>query len=266
MKRRSWPICYIPGVIELSTVPRHRKVNKMDMGTADKMCVAVLGIQDQAERLNIPYSEVSFIHVEMGFGYNAVLGVDEGRIVDGIGGTTIGGPGFLTAGCMDAELVQLGEVWEKADVFAGGCASICGKSSPEEMVSNIGSDETCKLAWEAMMESVFKSVASMMISVPKPREVLLSGRLARIREVEKALVERISDIPVKRVSGLNGVKEVKETAQGYAIVADGLAGGKYRQLVEWTKIEEAKGTAMDHVFHPKLANIRERLVPFRPSS
>jgi predicted butyrate kinase (DUF1464 family) len=44
---------------------------------------------------------------------------------------------------------------------------------------------------------------------------------------------------------------VKETAQGYALVADGLAGGKYKELVEWMKIKEAKGTALDYIYHPK---------------
>ncbi len=49
MKRRDWPVCYIPGVIELPTVPTHRKINKLDMGTVDKMCIGVLGVYDQAK-------------------------------------------------------------------------------------------------------------------------------------------------------------------------------------------------------------------------
>ena len=154
MKHRDWPVCFIPGVIQLPTVPKHRKVNKMDMGTADKMCVAVLGVHDQARRLDVPYSEVSFIHVEMGFGYNAVLGVDGGRIVDGIGGTTISGPGFLTISSMDAELVQIVEKWEKADVFSGGCASIGGCSTPEELVKRMNLDENCRIAYDAMIEAL----------------------------------------------------------------------------------------------------------------
>jgi len=185
MKHRDWPVCFIPGVIQLPTVPKHRKVNKMDMGTADKMCVAVLGVHDQARRLDVPYSEVSFIHVEMGFGYNAVLGVDGGRIVDGIGGTTISGPGFLTISSMDAELVQIVEKWEKADVFSGGCASIGGCSTPEELVKRMNLDENCRIAYDAMIEGVVKAVLSMTASVPSPREVLISGRLIRIKEVEE---------------------------------------------------------------------------------
>jgi len=263
MKRRGWPVCYIPGVIQLPTVPTHRKVNKLDMGTADKMCVAVLGVHDQAKRLDLPYSDVSFIHVEMGFGYNAVLGVDEGRIVDGIGGTTISGPGFLTISSMDAELVQIVGQWEKADVFSGGCASIGDCSTPEELVERIGVDEHCRLAYDAMIEGVVKAVLAMTASVPKPKEVLLSGRLTRIKEVEDDLLTRIDLAPVRRVGWLRGIQKVKETAQGYALVGDGLAGGRFQRLIEWMRIKDAKGTAMDYVFHPKFTGFRETLVPFK---
>jgi len=263
MKHRDWPVCFIPGVIQLPTVPKHRKVNKMDMGTADKMCVAVLGVHDQARRLDVPYSEVSFIHVEMGFGYNAVLGVDGGRIVDGIGGTTISGPGFLTISSMDAELVQIVEKWEKADVFSGGCASIGGCSTPEELVKRMNLDENCRIAYDAMIEGVVKAVLSMTASVPSPREVLISGRLIRIKEVEEDLLKRIDLAPVVRVGWLSGVKDVKETSQGYAMVGDGVAGGRFKGLIDWMRIKEAKGTAMDHIFHPKFTGFRERLVPFK---
>jgi predicted butyrate kinase (DUF1464 family) len=263
MKRRDWPVCYLPGVIQLPTVPKYRKVNKMDMGTADKMCVAVLGVHDQARRLHIPYSEVSFIHVEMGFGYNAVLGVDEGRIVDGFGGTTISGPGFLTISCMDAELVQIVEKWEKADVFSGGCASIGGCSTPEELVERIDVDDNCRIAYDAMIEGVVKAVLSMTASVPNPKEVLLSGRLTRIKEIEEELLNRIDLAPVKRVGWLRGIKKVKETAQGYAMVGDGIAGGRFQRLIDWMRIKEAKGTALDYIFHPKFEGFRERLVPFK---
>src|SRR5437763_3329141 len=38
------PVVFLPGVIHLSTVPAHRKVNKVDLGTADKLCVAALAL------------------------------------------------------------------------------------------------------------------------------------------------------------------------------------------------------------------------------
>lgn len=267
MKRRGWPVCYIPGVIQLRTVPAHRKINKLDIGTVDKMCIGVLGVHDQAKRLNIPFSEVSFILVEMGFGYNAILGVDGGKIVDGIGGTT-GGAGFLTIGGMDAELVQLAENWEKADIFTGGGISISGKLSLEELVENADVDENCKVALESMIESVVKGVASTMVSVPQPKEILLSGRLTRIKKVYDKLTQRLAKFaPTRRIGWLEGAREVKESAQGYAIVADGLAGGKFAELIEWMDIKKAKGTALDYIYHPKGKSIKQKLekkIPFRP--
>ncbi|UCH03065.1 MAG: DUF1464 family protein [Candidatus Bathyarchaeota archaeon] len=265
MKRRNWPVCYIPGVIHLPTVPKYRKINKMDMGTADKLSVAVLGVQDQARRLQIPYSDVSFIHIEMGFGYNAILGVNQGKIVDGIGGTTINGPGFLTISSIDAELVQIVEKWEKADVFSGGCASICHCSSPEELVEKINVDDNCSIAYNAMMEGVLKAVLSMKASVPTPKEILLSGRLTKIKKIEEDLKQNINFAPVINIKGLSGIRKVKETAQGYAVIGDGLAGGNFQRLIQWMKIKDAKGTAMDYIFHPKFKGFRNKLVPFQYS-
>jgi predicted butyrate kinase (DUF1464 family) len=264
MKGRGWPVVYIPGVINLPTVPEHRKINKMDMGTADKMCAAVLGVYDQSKRLGIPYSKVSFIMVEMGFGYNSVIGVRGGRIVDGVGGTTISGPGFLTAGCLDSELAQIVGVWEKADVFTGGVASITGKLDPEEFAGKIKTDARARLSWEAMMESIDKAVASMEVSTGRPSEILISGRLARIKKIRGKLIDMLSKYgPVREMGFLEGAKITKETAQGYAVVAEGLAGGGFKKLVEWMGIDKAKGTALDHVYHPKIEAVRKKFVPFK---
>ena len=256
MRMKNWNVVYIPGVIHLPTVPKHRKLNKIDMGTADKMCIAVLGVYDQSRRWKVPYSDVSFILVEMGFGYNAVVGVEKGRIVDGIGGTT-GGMGFLTIGSVDAEFVQLGGSWEKSDIFYGGVASVSGKMVPEEVLENIGRDELCKAAWDAMVENVVKNVKAMTVSVPNPKEILISGRLTRINVVKDLLIEKLGNIAeVKEVGYLEGVKNVKEAAQGYAMVADGLAGGKFKDLIEWMKIKEAEDFILDYIYHPKIKDIR----------
>ncbi|MEM1981064.1 MAG: DUF1464 family protein [Candidatus Hadarchaeales archaeon] len=259
MRKERLPVVFIPSVVELPTVPEFRKVNKLDMGTADKMAVAVLGVHCQASRLGIPYREVSFILIELGFGYNAVIGVEGGRIVDGIGGTTFPGIGFLTASSLDGELVQMVGKWERGDVFVGGAATITGEMDPERFVE--GKGERFELAFEAMMEGIEKAVASMRVSVKEPRELLISGRLTRIRRIREELERRLGE--VKEVGGLEGAKLTKETAQGYAVVADGLAGGRFRELVEWMGIGKAKGTALDHLYHPKARGIRERFVRFK---
>ena len=81
------PLVFGPGAIHLPTVPDHRKWNRIDLGTADKVASAALGIVDQAERLGIPYEETRFVLLELGGGFSAALAVDGGQIVDGLGGS-----------------------------------------------------------------------------------------------------------------------------------------------------------------------------------
>ena len=94
---------FTQGVIHLKTVPRYRKVNKIDMGTSDKVLSVVLAVKDQAERLQIPYDQTSFILLEVGFGYTSAMAVQNGQIVDAMAGTA-GFPSFLGMGFLDSEV------------------------------------------------------------------------------------------------------------------------------------------------------------------
>ncbi len=262
LKREQFPVMFIPGVIELPTVPYHRKINRLDMGTADKLAVTVLGVHDQSRRLAISYSDVSFILVEVGFGYNAVIGVEGGRIVDGIGGTNFPGIGYLTLSAVDGELVQLVGNWERKDTFEGGVISVTGEMDPDAFVSR--KDEQNEIAFNAMMEGIEKAVAEMTVSVKKPKEILLSGRWTKIKEITDELIMRLAEYAEVRPLGfLEGAAKTKETAQGYAMVADGLAGGTFKDLIEWMQIDKATGTAMDYIHHPKFADVPRRFVRFK---
>src|SRR5829696_1026992 len=64
--RSGLPVVFTPGVIHLSSVPAHRKVNRVDMGTADKLCAAALGIHQESERRACSPDDVSFILLELG--------------------------------------------------------------------------------------------------------------------------------------------------------------------------------------------------------
>ena len=258
--KRKLPVCYIPSVILLPTVPKYRKINKLDMGTADKMAIAFLAIYDQAKRLSIGYDETNFVLVEMGFGYNAVIAVDKGRIVDGFGGTLVH-TGFLTIGALDAEIAVAGKVWERSDVFYGGVATITGTVDLERVVKGyLGNEEPFFTALEAMFESIEKNVRAILTAQQNPKEIIISGRLTRISEIRKIVEERLGNVaPVTKLRGLRGAKISKEAAQGYAAIAEGLAGGFFKELIEKIGITKAKGTIMDWIYHPRLKHAKESL-------
>ncbi|MET1160103.1 MAG: DUF1464 family protein [Thermoprotei archaeon] len=258
--KRKLPVCYIPSVILLPTIPRYRKINKIDMGTADKLAVTVLAVYDQSRRLGIHYSETSFILVEMGFGYNAVIGVENGRVVDGIGGT-LTPMGFLTAGVLDGEVVALGRTWSRSDVFYGGVATLCGVEDPVKALEKSRSDNLCRDGFNAMYEGIVKTVKAVLASVSKPREIILSGRLTRIPEIYEEIAKKLENIaPTTKLRGLDGAKISKEAGQGYAVIGEGLAGGFFRELVEYMGIKSARGTVLDNVYHPRLARARSDII------
>jgi len=244
MKDKGFPVYFTPGVIHLPTVPVYRKANKMDMGTTDKVCCVALAIRDQAELHSIDYSETSFILAEVGYAFNAVIGVEGGKIVDGIGGTS-GGPGFLSLGSMDSELaVRLGR-FPGVVLFSGGVRDASGKDdlTPEELA---GQHHKYQDAWNMMLESIVKTVAAMTASVEKPREILLSGRLSRIPEITEALVVGLSRFGTVRKVGRQA-RVAKEAAEGAYIIGEGLSGGRYKALVDCMEITRGRGAMFDYI-------------------
>jgi len=114
-----------PGVVHLPTVPAHRKVNRVDMGTAEKVCAVALAVSEQARRFGSPLSKVSFVLLELGGAFTAVVAVAAGRVVDGVGGSA--GPlGFRAAGALDGEVAYLAGEVSKALLLRGGAATIAG--------------------------------------------------------------------------------------------------------------------------------------------
>lgn len=259
LKESGLPICFAPAVIHLSSVPEHRKANRIDMGTADKLCAMALGIWDQSRQLKIDYRETAFIYVEMGGAFTAVMAVEKGKVVDGLGGTA-GCTGYLSSGAMDGELTYMLGSFHKEVLCSGGVAYIAGKPrlAPEELVALSRSDRRCRLAWEAFMESLVKCVAAEMTIVPSAREILISGRLCRIEKIAEMVSRRLSAFAaVRKVMGFAHV--TKESAQGAALIASGLAGGPHSRLVEVMGLSEAGGTVLDHLYVKNAGTLKQRL-------
>lgn len=252
------PVCFAPSVVQLPSVPAHRKVNRVDMGTADKVCAAALGVWDQARRLAVRHDETSFVLVELGGAFTAVLAVHDGAIVDGAGGTS--GPlGFLAAGALDGEVAFLLGGFDKGRLADGGVAAVAGvrAAAPEELAA-MPAGPRAALAWEALFESVTRHVAAMVAVGTAPREVLLSGRLCRLPWVVERVTERLARFaPVHRLEGPAAV--AKEAAQGAALLAQGLLGGELASLVAAMRLREAGGTVLDHVAIDGMEEVRRRL-------
>jgi predicted butyrate kinase (DUF1464 family) len=258
LARSSTPVILTPGVVHLASVPAHRKVNRVDMGTADKVCAAALAVREQAERLECGLRDVSFILLELGGAFSAAIAVDHGRIVDGAGGTS--GPlGMRAAGALDGEVAFLAGSISKRLLFGGGVATIAG--SPDAPAESLVAPRTPRgrLAWEAYVESAVKAVAALTVSAPAAKELLLSGRLAHVEGVRGELERRLAGViagPVRVLTGFTVF--AKEAAQGAALIADGLVGGRSAALVDVLGIRQARGSVLDHlhVISPDAARAR----------
>src|SRR5256714_5499168 len=125
LARSRLPVVFTPGVIHLPSVPAHRKVNRVDMGTADKVCAAALAIDEQSRRGSRSLRDVSLLLLELGAAFTAALAVAEGQIVDGVGGSA--GPlGVRASGALDGEVAFLAGSVPQALLFGGGAAAIAG--------------------------------------------------------------------------------------------------------------------------------------------
>jgi len=254
MKEANLNAYSIPGIIQLPTIPLHRKFNKIDMGTADKTCVAALAIWDQAREYSINYSDVNLICVEIGFGYNAAIAIENGKIVDGIGGTIFPGPGYLTLSLMDGELAYLLGNFSKLKLFQGGAAWIASKDiiDPIDFSMKIDLDEKFKLAWNAMLEGILKAVSMELIVLDsRPREVIVTGRLSRVDRLFKDIktaIHRKFNLNTRRPKTFT--KIAKDVAQGAALIANGIGNGKYKNLTDNLDIRNAKGTVLDYIGFP----------------
>lgn len=254
MKESNLNAYSIPGVILLPTIPPHRRVNKIDMGTADKTCVTAFALWDQAQEYGIGYDETSLICVEMGFGYNAAMAVENGQIIDGVGGTIFPGPGYLTLSLMDGELAYVLGGFSKLKLFEAGATFIAaGKVLElEEFSARLGEDKF-KLAWQGMVEGIIKAIAMLRASFRgEPREIVLTGRLSRVESLYKGLEDSLNkkfDTNVCRPRH-KFTRVAKDVAQGAALIANGIEGGNYRDLVAVMRIKEARGTVLDYIYLP----------------
>jgi len=240
------PLVFTPGVVHLASVPRHRKFNRVDLGTADKLCAAALAIADQSERRGCAVDAVSLVLLELGGAFTAGIAVEGGRVVDGIGGSS-GPMGWRAAGALDGEVAFLAGEVTKGMIFQGGVTTIV------EHDPALGA-----LAREAYVEGAVHAARRLRAAAPSAGEIVLSGRMAADPAVNGLLAAALADLgDVHPLAGF--AARARQGAQGAALLADGLAGGGRRELVERLGIREAAGTVLDHLHVISPAAARRRL-------
>jgi len=260
LARSPLPVVLTPGVVHLPSVPAYRKVNRVDMGTADKVCAVVLAVRELSDRRRCPAHEVSFILLELGGAFTAALAVERGRIVDGLGGTS-GAIGVRAAGALDGEVACLAGTVTKDLLFHGGAAAIADMPDAPAVALARGDTPRARLAWEAYLESATKAVAALTVTMRGVPDVVLSGRLAGGPEMRAQMRIRLAHVvPDADVHVLTGfASTAKQASQGAALLADGLAGGMSAPLVDVLGLREASGTVLDHLHVISPGDARRRL-------
>jgi predicted butyrate kinase (DUF1464 family) len=143
---------------------------------------------------------------------------------------------LLSGGGWDGEAAYLLSPLTKADLFAGGTDDA------------VGLDPDRRAFWEGLRKTI-----GGLRAVHGDLPVLVSGRGAAGPWVADRLTVELGS--VSRLGPLPGAR-VKEAAQGAALIADGLAGGKNAPLVDGLRLRAAAGTALDWLTYPRADEIR----------
>jgi predicted butyrate kinase (DUF1464 family) len=211
--------------------------------TADKVCAAACAIADQSARLAISPHETAMVLLELGGGFTAALAIDQGQIVDGMGGSS--GPlGVRAAGALDGELAYLlGPALGKNTLYSGGALDPSGELAITDLEALWSSPEHAE-GWTALLEAAVKAVRALTVSVPAPKEIVVSGRLARLSGLLTALTSSLHDIAP--VTALRPGR-ASTAAHGGALLADALTGGPHAALADALRLRESRGSALDYL-------------------
>lgn len=223
------PLVFLPGGFHLPTIPSHRKLRAVDLGTADKVAVAALALGFDAQETG-GFEQSTFALVEVGSAFTAILTVERGKIIDASAGTN--GPiGLRSGGSWDGEIAYWRGTLAKDDLFRGG-------------LLDLGGDGPLAFA-----ESLRKHAAALKAVCPFER-IYLSGRGLERPEIDRLTRDALA--PCGRLIALPALPGawVKHAAQGSALLADALAGGRFAPVAGSLRLDESTGSVWDVLDRP----------------
>ncbi|MFP3143434.1 MAG: DUF1464 family protein [Caldisphaera sp.] len=260
-KSSDMPAYFMPGIIHLDSVPEYRKINRIDIGTSDKLFSVAEALRNEKDYYNKDPKQSNIIIIEIGYAYTAAISVLNGKIVDGIGGTS-GFPGYKGMGFIDGELAyamaSAEPKFSKLRLFQGGVTDYLGYDNIEKL--NLIRDGKNSVALKLFTESILKDLSVMMVSNHNPERIYISGRFTRydfiynyIKDnIEKYLKELSIKASIVKLRGLG--KITKEAASGAAVLANGIANGIYKDIFESLNIKDSKGSIFDYILPEDLRN------------
>jgi hypothetical protein len=216
-RRRSLRAFCIPAVKLLPTVPPHRKLNRLDLGTADALCAAAWAIHC-LEATGRAHAACNFVLLHTRIDTRSLLVVQGGRIVDGIGTTTD----------------QTGMAREGVPIPLASHPG--GSPIPRRMPDAQSKPADCGRA--ALWETIGKESLGLL-TFHKLSEVIPTG--VRRVEFSQALERRLPLVQ------LPAPPDGYEAALGAAVIAAGLSGGPSARLVEHLALREARERVLDWI-------------------
>lgn len=251
MQKQQWNAIILPGIKHLPTIPAYRKINKIDMGTADKLCTVVVGIKDIMLRNKIKCTEVNAIFVELGSAFNSIMAIEKGKVIDSIGGSNLFG--FRAGGALDGELAYLLNKVSKHTIQEGGVMSVVNKPNltMEDLLRESKTNFIPRKALNAYIDGIVKNVHAIRSSFSPenpPSYILLSGKFAGVRYLQDILEKKLFMLAPLRIMK-NNAKTAKRAAQGAAYIAEGVNDGPSREVINNLFITKATGHVWDDIFY-----------------
>ena len=190
--------------------------------------------------------------VEIGYGFTSVLAIENGQVIDGIGGSNI--MGFRACGSLDGEIAYLIKNVNKKTIYSGGLSFIAGHLdlTLNEIMALAKTDPQTKMALNAYLSELTKAIFAISSSFSnknKITEILISVRSSELQFFKDLISNSIGNLfPVKLMK--NYAKISKRAAQGAAFIANGLLGGDFEPIINNLKIIEAQGSILDDIYIP----------------